>query len=365
MRLHRFLDPLLFALSRFPGRRGAASGVLLISAGGLGDVALFSRVLERFLPLARAGEAVTVLLRSDSAKMGFLFPPEVTVLPVDFSCLRRIGPRFAAFRRLFAGHYRLVIATDYLRHPDLDEALVRAARAADAVALEPRPSAKHGRRQRANRRLFSRLFDSGPPLTDKILRWAGFAEFLTGEHRDPPAVRLSDPPRAALTKPTAVLQPFSAVAAKQSPPALWQTIIDALPPEWEIRLAGHPTDLERHPAFAQLLNPPRVVFEPAPFRDLAPVLAGASLVVSVDTAAMHLAAVMGAPTLCLASAAYVGEIVPYHPSILPDNLLVLYSDRPCQGCLGNCCFPLIDGMYPCVAALNNAAVRIGLEAVLE
>ena len=71
---------------------------------------------------------------------------------------------------------------------------------------------------------------------------------------------------------------------------------------------------------------------------------------------MHLAVAVGAPTLCLASAAYVGEIVPYAPEITPDNAHFIYQDMDCRGCLGACIHPLDDGMYRCLAAIDPVRV---------
>ncbi len=359
MRFHRVLDWLTGPLLRLVPRPGPARGILVISAGGLGDTVLFSLVLPRFTALARPGETVTVLLRHDAARMAFVLPPDVRVLAVDFSRLRQPGYRLKIMRQVHQAHFRLVVHTDYLRHPDLDEALVAAADAAEAAAMMPKPSAKHGRRLTANRRLYTRLFDSGPDHLDKVIRWSRFADFLSGQDRPPPLVSLPRtlrPDPVAMPQPTVLFQPFSAVAAKQSPPDLWMRIVRSLPQGWQVLVAGHPSDLDRNPAYRPLLDMPGVRFEGAPFRDVAPVIAGCRLVVSVDTACMHLAVAMGTPTLCLASAAYVGEIVPYAPEITPPNAHVLYQPMECQGCLGNCRHPLQNGMYPCVAALDVGQV---------
>jgi ADP-heptose:LPS heptosyltransferase len=365
LRLFRLLDPLLDLTRALTRRPPVASGLLLISAGGLGDTALFSLVLPRFLKLARPGESVTIVLRGEAARMAFVFPPEVTILAVDFNRLRDIGYRRRVLADLHAAHYRLVVHTDYLRHPDLDEALVRAAGAADTAAMEPRPWRKFDARLRANRRLYRRLFDSGAALADKVTRWSRFADFLTGSTEPVPVARLAPermPAPALLATPIVVFQPFSAVKLKQSPPELWAAIVAALPADWRVLLAGHPSDLDRNPEFRALLDLPNVVFEGAPFAQLAGILRAARLVVSVDTACMHLAAVLGTPTLCLASAAYVGEIVPYAPDVMPPNLRVIYHDMPCRGCLGACRLPSENGMYPCVAAIDAEAVA---EAVAD
>ncbi|MBF0324182.1 MAG: glycosyltransferase family 9 protein [Alphaproteobacteria bacterium] len=365
MRAHRLLDPLLKLELSLKRRRGTANGVLLISAGGLGDTVLLAVVLPRFLALAQPDEPVTVLLRSDAARMGFVMPPGVKIKAVDFTRLRDIGYRRRIFGELHAAHYRLVIHTDYLRHPDLDEALVEACAAREAVAMEPRPSDKHGERLAANRCLYSRLYASGPPKTDKVVRWSAFADFLTGKHSDPPVVHLGQfESRELLPAATVLFQPFSAVKAKQSPPEVWKLIAARLPHGWQVRLAGHPSDLEKNPEFKALLDLPNVSFEGAPFDRLAALIRGCRMVISVDTACMHLAVALGTPTLCLASAAYVGEIVPYAAQVTPANMHVLYTPVECQGCLGNCYFPLEDGMYPCVAALDPDAVLGAVDDII-
>jgi hypothetical protein len=257
---------------------------------------------------------------------------------------------------LFKAHYRLVVHTDYLRHPDLDEALAAAAHAPETVAMEPRPWRKYDARLAANRALYSRLFDSGPAVMDKVLRWSRFADWLLGEQSPPPTTRLAGErlaPAAAHDEAVVVMQPFSAVKRKQSPPALYRRIIDSLPPGTRVVITGAPGDLTSNPQFQSLLELPGVTFDDRVFEDLVPMLRAARLVISVDTALMHLAVAVGAPTVGLASAAYVGEIVPYDAGITPDNVRFLYHSMVCEGCLGDCIHAPEDGMFPCVARLDQ------------
>lgn len=350
----------LAALKRRGRRPGKPEGLLLLSCGGLGDTVLFALVLPRLMAMAKEGEAVTLLLRRESAKMAFLFPPGLEVMPVDFGRLQK-SPRYRLQVQgtLFRKHFRLVVHTDYLRHPLLDEVLVAACRAPETAAMEPRPWPKHDKALRRNRRLYGRLFDSGQVLTDKVLRWSRFADWLTGRPEPPPVVRLPDDrlaPPALLDAPTVLIQAFSAIREKQSPPGLYGEILDALPAGWRVSFLGAPGDLDRNPDYRPLVERPGVDFDTSLFADLVPKLRAARLVISVDTALMHLAAAVGAPTLCLASAAYLGEIVPYAPEISPPNLRVLYHDMPCRSCLGACSLPAEQGIYPCVARLDRAEV---------
>jgi ADP-heptose:LPS heptosyltransferase len=326
---------------------------LLISSGGLGDTVLFCHVVDRFAALAQNDESVSVLLRADSMKMGFLLPPSISLISIDFKRMRcDMAYRREVTNSLFNANYRLVIHTDFMRHPDLDEVLCAATHAVEIVAMEPRSWLKYNRRLNANRIIYSRLFDSGSEIQDKIIRWSRFADWLSGVEHPLPSVVFEPSRLASAIKykdPVVVIQPFSAVKRKQIPPSHYRHIIERLSSETRIIMTGAPGDFDENIEFKPLLKIPRVEFNCSKFEDLVPLLRAAKVVISVDTAIMHLAVSVGAPTICIASAAYVGEIVPYHKSISPKNARFIYHSMECEGCLGNCIHPLENGMYPCVA----------------
>ncbi len=339
-------------------RPAPPTGVLLVAAGGLGDTVLFSLVADRFMALAEPGETVTVLLRKDGAKTAFCLPDGISVDQIDFARFDKSPSyRWQALERLYRANYRLVISTDFLRHPYLDEAMIAACAAPETAAMLARPWPKYDSALAANQALFSRLFDSGERRRDKILRWAAFADWLSGNQMPPPRVRFRPdqmPPKAAprKTEREIIVQPFSAVAAKQPDVGCYMALADALPADVRMRVTGLTSDLYANPEFEKLLEKQNVEFDSSTFAEICARLMAADLVISVDTALMHLATALGAPTLCLASAAYVGEIVPYDPAITPDNVRFLYQEMPCQGCLGSCIHPLEDGRFPCVHALT-------------
>lgn len=350
-----------FADATRPARSGEPSGLLLISSGGLGDTILFSHVAGRFATLAEPGERITILLRSDGAKTAFLLPPDWEVITVDYTRFRKnMSYRSQQSMALYRRHFRLAVSTDFLRHPEIDERLLIAAAATESAAMKAKPWAKYQADLDANERKIDRLFESGPALSDKILRWARFADWLTGTTEGPPALPLPAdtlPEPARFDRPTVLIQAFSAVTRKQWPAERYAALLDRLPQGTDVRFLGAPGELEANPDFAALVERDNVTFDISTFRDLVPLLRGAALVISADTAIMHLAAAIGARTLCIASAAYVGEIVPYAPEVMPENLTVLHQPMDCAGCLGDCRFEPVGGMYPCLAQLPPATVE--------
>lgn len=353
-----------------PRRRvNPPSGVLLVSSGGLGDTVLLVQVIDRYQAMAAPDENITVLLRRDSVQMGFLFSDRFSIIDVDHDAFRRSRRyRRTVQRELYAANYRLVISLDHLRHPLLDERMIAACEATETIAMEPRSWRKYDDRLQKNRAMYDRLYDSGQNHIDKVIRWARFAEWLTGEAAGPVrlgAMSVQLPPPAQLDKPTVVFIPFSAVKEKQSPAALYHRLIAELPAGYQAIIAGAPGDMDANPSYEPLLDLPNVVFDGSRFEDLAPILRAAKLVVSVDTAGMHLAVAAGAPTLCLASAAYVNEIVPYADEITPPNVAFLYTPIDCAGCLGACIHPSEGGMYPCVARLDEEQVLAKVAEMLR
>ena len=347
MRIGDRLDGLMFRLLRLVRRKAKPSGVLLVSSRGPAEMVFLSAVLPRFMRLADEREPVTLLCRTDAAGMSFLFPSALRIRRLRFELLNKLGTRWSLFRELYNGNWRLAVLLDH--QMDTGAALVAATQAAGTGAMKG--SARRGGGVR-------RLIDVGSPNQDKILRWSRYADELLDDRQEPQlavitGVRL---PTAARQPPTAVLMPFSGVRPRQLPLELWRLVIAALPSDWKVRVAGHSSDFDRNPEYASLFRLPNVVPETSDFERLTSVLRGSRMVVGVDTAALHLAVLLGVPTLCLASAAYVGAGVPYDDRVMPAHVHFFHTPMACQGCLGRCKFPLENGMFKCVEALDTDAM---------
>ncbi|MGE5505434.1 MAG: glycosyltransferase family 9 protein [Actinomycetota bacterium] len=347
----RLLDPLMLSTLRLFGRKGRPDGVLLVSSRGPAEMVFLSAVLPRFMRLAGDGEPVTLLCRMDSGGMGFLFPPTLRTKRINFNRMEEIGYRWKIFRELWKANYRLAVLLDHV-HDDNGEVLVAASGAMGTAAMKGVST---------SRKLIRHTVDVGPARQDKILRWSHFADELLDDRQEPQLAVVTEAvlPTPLKLPPTAVLMPFSGVKARQLPVALWREVIQTFPKDWEIRIAGHSMDFERNPEYGILLQMPNVRAETHDFERLSSILRGSRMVIGLDTAALHLAVLLSVPTVCLASAAYVGAGVPYDEQVMPAHVNFLYTEIKCQGCLGKCRFPLENGMFRCVNQLSQEQI-VGL-----
>ena len=57
------------------------------------------------------------------------------------------------------------------------------------------------------------------------------------------------------------------------------------------------------------------------------------------------------------SAAYVGEIVPYDAALTPAHAHFIHQPMDCEGCLGACHLPAVDGTFVSLPASSRAIAR--------
>ncbi len=344
------------------------SGLLLVASGGLGDTILLSIVIERFTQLAQSGEKVTLVLPEDSLKVSFLFNKKIEILSVNYKTFRKSWVyKNKIARQFYKKNYRCVISTDFLRHPKLDEMVIKYCDSKEVVGMKGRSWRKYDQALLKNRTIFTRLYDSGPVKTDKVLRWSRFADWLAGTKLSPPKIRLRGFYASAAKKysrPTVILVPFSAVKEKQSPPSVFLEVMEYLKGAYNFVIVGAPNDIVTNPEYAGLLNKPNTTYDAATFEELASKITEVDLVISVDTAAMHLAVALGTPTVCLASAAYVDEIVPYSQEITPNNVRFIFQTMECQGCLGSCHLPKENRRFPCVNRIDKKYILKAIDELL-
>ncbi|HJN23818.1 MAG TPA: glycosyltransferase family 9 protein, partial [Rhodospirillales bacterium] len=329
------------------------NGVLLISSGGIGDTLLFRLIILRFQTLLLPNEQLHLVIRQDCSQVAFLFPKDIQIHSIDYPhFIKNLTYRRTVCRKMHALNLRIAVSTDHLRHPLIDDVIVRATLAPQKFALYPRSWPKYDTLLKRNIKQYDPLIEVPDHMEHRLIRWWHLANEICGDVQPVPKASLPKaalPPPAHLERDLFMLHPFSAVKERQYSVKIFQEILEILPLDCDIALSCGPEDLTTNPEFKMLLDDARVYVDMCSFEYRASTLQATKLVISIDTSVMHLATLCGTPTICLASAAHVIDSIPYDERMIPKNVCFLYHDMECRMCLGQCSHPLEDNRYPCIA----------------
>ena len=95
------------------------------------------------------------------------------------------------------------------------------------------------------------------------------------------------------------------------------------------------------------------------------VVRGARLLVGNETSAIHVAAAVGTPSVCLLGGGHFGRFVPYPAAFRGRAPEPVYEPMPCYGCNWKCRLPHAAGdAVPCVAAITLEAVGDAIDRAL-
>ena len=344
------------------------SGVLLVSSGGIGDTILFRLIVLRFRTLLKTNETFHLIVRTESQHVKFLYPRDVQFHPIDYQkFLKNRKYRRKECKRLHGLNLRIAMSTDHLRHPLIDDVIIRATQAQHKYAMYPRGWPKYDGLLKRNTKQYDTLIRVPDYMEHRLIRWWHLANEVCGDEQPVPAVTL---PKSELPLPAKpgrdlfMIHPFSAVKERQYSVKMFQSIIEALPDNCDIALSSGPDDLLKNPEYKVLLNDPRVYADLTSLEEKASTLQTVKIVISIDSSVMHLATMCGAPTICLASAAHVIDSIPYDPRMTPNNVSFLYHDMECRMCLGQCSQPLEDDRYPCIARMESRLIVNKIKDIL-
>lgn len=335
-------------------------GVLLVSSGGIGDTLLFRLMIDRFNSLLRPNEQIHLVVRKKCRHVAFLFPKEVQIHAVDYPRFQKSRSyRREVCKQIKGLNLRIAASTDHLRHPLIDDVIVRASHAPQKFALYPRQWPKYDALLVRNTNQYDTLVQVPDNMEHRLIRWWHLANKVCGETKPVPKVSLPKtalPTPAHLKRDLFMIHPFSAIKERQYSVKTFQDILEVLPVDCDIALSCGPEDLEKNPEFKILLDDARTYADSSTFEEKASSLQVTKLVISIDTSVMHLATLCGAPTICLASSAHVVDSIPYDDRMIPDNVCFLYHDMECRMCLGQCSRPLEENRYACIARMKPHTV---------
>ncbi|MFC1603327.1 glycosyltransferase family 9 protein [Pseudomonadota bacterium] len=102
--------------------------------------------------------------------------------------------------------------------------------------------------------------------------------------------------------------------------------------------------------------------------ELSDVIAGARLLISNDTCAVHIAAAVGTPVVCILGGGHYRRFLPYQieqSCDIPLPMSVIHS-MSCFGCNWQCCYDVLPNQsVPCVAQITVESVIEAVKPVID
>jgi ADP-heptose:LPS heptosyltransferase len=349
-----FLDALLYGLLVVTDRRGrgeaAHRSILLTRLDAAGDLVLFAGCLARYRRLY-PGWKIVLLVTERTANLAATIPgvDEVRVLPVSryrWSPMERLKWR----RTLVRERFGIAVCCSYassVRHLD---ALIGWTRAPRRIAMFC-PDAVDGRTTRGL--YFNELVPAGAAEKHESARNQDLLHYLGDAETGLPAPLLvvtdEDRRTAAALLATAPPGPWVIVApGAGKPERLWpaenfvRMILEAhsvVPRTW--LLCGSPEERPLCEWIAQRIPENRgVVFAGrTSLRQLAALVERVSCVVGNESVAVHMAAAVSTPAVCILGGGYYGRFLPWPGT---SSVITVSHRLPCYGCFWVCSRPRVE-----------------------
>jgi ADP-heptose:LPS heptosyltransferase len=357
--------------------------VLVIRLDGIGDFVLWLNAAQVLAATYKA-RGKTVILLADSSWADWanelrIFDQVIPVnrLTYDRNILYHVVLSLR-IRRLGCG---TAVEPTYTRGKYLGDSIIRTCGAQERIGFGCDHSDSALSERRISDRWYTRLIPASPaPGTE--LEWN--AEFVNGLFGVDFGVRLPDlrslisfqPSKGfwlevGKSRPFYVLFPGAGWSGKRWPISSFKQIAERLYAEtgWQGVVCGGPADLDLGAELCRGTEVPIVNFAGrTSLSELASIISHARLVLSNDSSAVHIAAAVGVPSICVLGGGHFGRFLPYQLENQESaaSPRVVIHEMECFHCNWNCIFDVPKGSpTPCIARITVDDVWRAVKAAAD
>jgi ADP-heptose:LPS heptosyltransferase len=171
--------------------------------------------------------------------------------------------------------------------------------------------------------------------------------------------------------PYYVMQPGAGIPAKRWPADRFAVLATMIHGASGLRgiICGGADDREIGQAICQVTSAPLInACGTTTINDLVEIISNATFLVGNDTGALHIAAAIGTPAVCILGAGEPGRFFPYQCEGGETSRLITIISQSfdCYGCGWFCEYDVRPGMpAPCVATITTEEVWLALQEILE
>jgi len=347
--------------------RVSRRGIAIMLPHGLGDLVLYTPTIRHLS--AHYGDQPVLLIGSPRVRAyAETCLRSDRIIAFDRDRMRRDAwYRMRIIATVARAGVRVIIQPAYNRVHWVDDALVRASRAAERIGSSGAPTFITDRERARGDRWYTRLIAEPPGPMHDIERSAAFAAALSGDPPDRLMPQLMRPPR----HPAAPAGGYIVVACEASSalktwPAerfLDASLTVAAQTGMTVVLVG-----ETQPAQPSVHGSVVDLRGRTDLHGLIAILAHARIVLSNDSAPAHLATALGVPVVAVGGGGMPGRYLPYpagEPSADRPRLVIIDPPWACFGCGWHCRYaPPHGAPAPCMTAITVDTVVAAALGVL-
>jgi ADP-heptose:LPS heptosyltransferase len=358
------IDTLALPLLRL-GSGKPASGkpsVAVFNLHGAGDLLLSLPCLEQIRNRYPADQYSLVLYcRPSAADLGAAYAPVDQIVVIERQrLLRSLSYRWSRLRAVADQHHVAAVQPTYNRMLAVEDALVRASGAGERIGSAGSPAFIGPIARRLSDRWYSRLADPSLGSMHELDRYAEFLQLLgwpAGPRRLPSlALPIGSPP---VSGNYLLFVPDSSSPLKSWPIERFEALAHRLADlsEETLVFAGAPDGNRPRRYFRQWREDRFVDFSGrTSVIEFLRLIKGATLVITNDSAGMHLGVMLHRPVVAIAGGGLPERYHPY-PAWADTRLKVVERRLPCHGCNWNCIYDIRrESPAQCIANIDVAQV---------
>lgn len=342
------------------------NGVVVVRLDAIGDFALWSDAAKEYSKIYN-GKKITLLANSAWSDFAKEFPYWKSVWPID---LKRFGCnpfyRWKLLLRIRKAGFEVAIQPTYSRVFLHGDSVIRASGAKKRIGSSGDLSNIRASLKAISNRWYTTLIPASEKPLMELDRNGEFIQNLTGQKFkvDLPKLPIlaALPENLKFQEDYFILFPGASWHGKQWPPSHFAQVLEQLHHRrgWRAVLCGSSTELALCQSVVNMSNVPSVnLAGKTTLAELTELIRASRLLIGNDTSAVHIAAAVGTPVVCILGGGHYGRFMPYSEKIKGIKPLAATYKMPCFNC-NWCCNQIHDpsGPVPCIS-------RISVEKVLN
>jgi ADP-heptose:LPS heptosyltransferase len=341
-------------------------GVLLVRLDLIGDFVLWldsAQAYRRLYP----NQKITLAVNGACAELAAALPHWDAVISINVNELRTNYPyRLRALIGLRWSKFSIAVQPTYSRE-FIGDIAIRSTAAKKRIGYFGDTNNLSRPKKAITDTWYTQLIMNNPLCTMELntnahfVRELGFTEFVSYVPYIPQtSLRLA---KFALTQPYIVVSPGASWGPKSWPVHNFAGVVRQLLNKFDILvlICGGSGDQSVCSELFRIVDSPKTInlCGKTTLIELTEIIRQAQLVLTNDSAPVHISAATGTPSVCILGGGHFGRFLPYSPERRTSLVYphVILDQMACYGCQWQCIYAFQDkGVVPCIASISVAQV---------